>query len=234
VPTLAFYPCAPVLVPEAAQGAAHETAEVLAACDAAVRELTRGDRRVLVVGPGPATRQHPGTATGTLAGLGVPVTVGPASSGPGGGATAGLPMALTLGAWLLDRAGVPAYRRGYVELGPATDQDAADGRVWPDADAWLVMGDGSARLSERAPGGVDPRGAAYDEGVAAALASGDPSRLTDLDLREGAELLAAGAPVWSAVGAQLLATSGPDRRWRATVAAHEAPYGVSYLVATWA
>ena len=94
------------------------------------------------------------------------------------------------------------------------------------------MGDGTARLSDRAPGGDDPRAVAFDAAVVDALGSGDPAALTGLDQRDGAGLLAAGVPAWRAVGTALL-VARPDRRWTATVTSHAVPYGVSYVVATW-
>jgi len=230
VPNLAFCPCAPVLVPQVAQGAATETAAVLAACDAAVAALvvSTADGAVLVVGPGPVEASHDGTCGGTLAGFGVDLTVG-------GGGPADLPLSLTVGAWLLDRAGVPQGRRGYL----VTAQDGsplgaeATARL-AGADTVLVMGDGTACLSDRAPGSLDPGAAAFDATVVAALGSGDPATLAGLDPVEGARLLAAGVPAWRAVGTVLRDATGGERRWDAKVTAHEAPYGVSYLVATWA
>jgi hypothetical protein len=41
----------------------------------------------------------------------------------------------------------------------------------------VALGDGSARRSEKAPGYVDPRAAAHDADVAAALAGGDAEGL---------------------------------------------------------
>jgi hypothetical protein len=233
VPTLAFCPCAPVLVPDVAGGAAPDIADVLAASDAAVSRLTAGGDPVVVVGAGTRPAQHDGSAVGTLTGFGVPVTAG----GSGGVPLAGqrpLPLALTMGAWLLDRAGVAAARRSYLEVpadGPATLAAAA--LTLPDVTpSWLVMGDGTARLSERAPGGLDQRAPAYDAVVLDALSSGDPHVLAALDPGDGEELMAAGVPVWRAVGAALLAR-WRDRRWEAEVTSHAAPYGVSYVVATW-
>ncbi len=63
----------------------------------------------------------------------------------------------------------------------------------------LVMGDGSARRTEKAPGWLDERAAGFDAAASAALAAGDPALLARGAICElGAQLLAAGAPAWRA------------------------------------
>ncbi|SHG69103.1 hypothetical protein SAMN05443575_2558 [Jatrophihabitans endophyticus] len=94
--------------------------------------------------------------------------------------------------------------------------------------AVVVLGDGSARRSEQAPGHLDARSAGFDEGVTAALAGGDPARLAALDGDLGCDLLAAGVPAWHAVAAALGA-----RRFTADVLYDDAPFGVGYVVAVW-
>jgi len=223
VPGVVFCPCPPLLVPDVAQGAAAELEDLRTACEAAVRGLVRGARSVVVVGAGTRSRVHPGDAAGSLAGFGVPVR-------SGGAAAADLPLSLTVGAWLLDRAGAGARRR-YVEVGPDGARPAPGAERWPGpGEAMLVMGDGSARLGARAPGGLDAGAAGYDESVLAALGSGDPAALVALDLPQGQRQLAAGAAAWAAAGAALLAGR---RTWAATVLSHQAPYGVSYILARW-
>ena len=97
------------------------------------------------------------------------------------------------------------------------------------SDGLLVMGDGSARRTEKAPGWLDERAAGFDAGVSAALASGDPEQLRRLDQDLGRR--AAGCRrsrpgerppgCWRA------------RRWDGAVSYDDAPYGVGYFVATW-
>src|SRR3954468_360471 len=55
--------------------------------------------------------------------------------------------------------------------------------------ALVVMGDGSARLSEKGPGYLDERADDYDEAVAQALRSGASTALLDLDPALARELL---------------------------------------------
>jgi hypothetical protein len=217
VSAIAFCPSPPLLVPELAAGAAGELDPLRAACREAVRRLlaARPDE-VVVIGTGSGGGRFPPGTTGTLAGYGVPVT----ASLPGGPPQPGaLPLPLTLGAWLLAGTGVPCP-------GVAVDGDAA---ALPDAPAYLVVGDGSARRSERAPGYVDPRAEPFDAGVAAALAAGDAAALRDLDPALGADLLAAGVPAWRAVGYALA-----GRRYEADLLYDADPYGVGYFVAFWA
>ena len=229
VVSVAFCPSPPLLVPELATGAAGELDPLRAACREAVRRLlATGPDHVVVVGAGPAAGRFPPGTTGTLAGYGVPVTASlptdhtrrGVSVAPGPAAEPVLPPALTLGAWLLARAGVPCSG---VAVTAGTTVDL------PDAPAFLVLGDGSARRSERAPGYVDPRAGAFDAAVEAALASGDAAGLRDLDPALGADLLASGVPAWRAVGTAL----APAAPLEAELLYAEAPYGVGYFVATW-
>lgn len=245
LPAIAFCPSPPLLMPELAAGAAAELDPLRTACREAVRRLlATGPDEVVVIATGPMSSQFPAGTTGSLAGYGVPVTATlprpparPASggkvprrlrysTGPVGAVAAAVPLGVTLGAWLLTGADVPCSA-----FSVAPDADPA----WFGAGldragerrALLVMGDGSARRSERAPGYVDPRAAAFDATVAAALAAGDASALAALDPVLGADLLADGVPAWR-VAAH--AATGP---YDAELLHDAAPYGVGYLVATW-
>lgn len=216
----AFCPHPPLLVPDVAQGAAPELAELRAACRTAIRRVMTHGVQPLVIGAGPRDAVHGPTARGSLAGYGVPVEIPLGSDGPG---AVELPLSLTIGAWLLRDA-----------LGPecgAVGLQVCRGELDPPVDdapvALLVMGDGSARRSTAAPGYLDERAARFDAAVADALKSGDASALgTDAGL--GAELLAAGVPAWRAAGELLEAGS-----WDAELLYDDAPYGVGYFVAVW-
>ena len=220
---VAFCPQPPLLVPEVAGRAAEETAAVRRACRDAVEAMLAARPEVVVVvgGGAPDGVRYGAGDVGDLRGFGVDREIpfsGPAR--PGGRR---LPLAHTLGAWLLDGAGHAGARIG---VGPAGLSDALaelDGVV-----GVLAMGDGSARRTARAPGYLDPAGEPFDDAVAAALAAGDPEALAALDPADEQRLLAAGVPTWRAVGAAL---SG--RRFAGRLHAHEAPYGVGYLVADW-
>ncbi len=95
-------------------------------------------------------------------------------------------------------------------------------------DALLVVADGSARRGEKAPGHLDERAAAYDEGIGRALASGDAASLAALDADLGAELLAAGADALAVMG---LLFEGRAVTAETTYA--DDPFGVAYWVTRW-
>ena len=184
------------------------------------RLLATGPDEVVVIATGPVSSQFPPGTTGSLAGYGLPVTATLPGAAP---LEAGVvPLGVTLGAWLLAGAGVPCSAITAGPDRPAAGPDRPDRRR-----ALLVMGDGSARRSERAPGYVDPRAEAFDAAVATALATADAPALAALDPALGADLLADGVPAWR-VAAD--AATGP---YRAELLYDAAPYGVGYLVATW-
>ncbi len=94
--------------------------------------------------------------------------------------------------------------------------------------AMLAMGDGSARKATGVPGAPDPAADTYDAEVAAALAAADPGRLARLDAALDDVLSVAGRAAW-----QVLAGAAAGRRMRGTLRCAAAPFGVSYLVASW-
>ena len=206
----AVCPHPPMLVPEAAAGAAAELAGLRQACDAAVDTLLACEpERVVVIGPGALTDDLDETAGGTFAGYGVDLHVG--------GSGKQLPLSLTVGAWLLARAGW---------VGPRTystgTPDTA-GRV-----ALLVMADGSAKRTTESPGYFDDRAIAFDESIGAALAAGDAAALAGIDLDLAVELWAAGAPTLKTLGEM-----AKDATITASLRENVAPFGVGYWVADW-
>ena len=219
---VAFCPCPPLLVPAVAGRAAADTATLRAACATAVDAVLATRPAVVVVVGGEAGCGRFGNGDGgDLRGLGVDLEVPFAGRARSGGRRT--PLAHTLGAWLLDGARYAGARLG---VGPDDLAGALAGLPGPVA--VLAMGDGSARRSLKAPGHLDEAAEPFDDAVAAALAAGDPGALAALDPVEGARLLAAGVPAWRAVGAVLAGREVTGR-----VHAHEAPFGVGYLVADW-
>jgi hypothetical protein len=227
-----------LLVPQLAAGAAGELDGLRASCDEAVSALLAVDTDlVVVVGDAPAVGPYAEGAWGSLApyGVDVPVQPVPPRSGNGGSGLPepSLPLSLTIGQWLLGRQSrVPAAT---LFFGVSPDADATrcaqiGAALGERADrvAMLVMGDASARRSLKGPGYLDERAPAYDANVTRALADADTEALLGLDLSLSRELLVAGRAAW-----QVLAGAAASDRWSGQVSFDQAPYGVTYLVATW-
>ena len=229
----AVCPHPPLLVPDLAAGAAAELDGLRAACDAAVASVLATEVDLLVVlGDAPADGPFPSGAWGSLAPYG-PASQPRSCNGGLDGEPASLPLSLTIGRWLLDR-----QESGPADpllFGVSASADAARcqslGATLANRAprvAMLVMGDASARRSLKGPGYLDERAAAYDGAVGRALAAADTSDLLTLDLALSAELLVAGRAAW-----QVLAGAAEAGSWSGAVTFDEAPYGVTYLVATW-
>jgi hypothetical protein len=223
----AVCPHPPLLVPGAAAGASAELDDLRAACDLVVGDLLSVPADlVVVVGDAPVVGPYPAGARGSLRPYGLTVPVGEGRGEPI------LPLSLTIGRWLLDRVrrDVPALLFGVsadasarrcAEIGAALAARAP--RV-----ALLGTGDGSARRSVKGPGYRDERAEPFDARVASALRAGDPGALADLDADLAAALLVAGRATW-----QVLAGAAAGQVWRGELTYEAAPYGVTYLVASW-
>ncbi|MCX5229145.1 class III extradiol dioxygenase subunit B-like domain-containing protein [Streptomyces sp. NPDC006553] len=250
----AVCPCPPLLVPEVATGAAPELDAARAACTDVVGLLAaaRPDR-LYVVGPADegAHGVFPGGSTGSFTGFGVDLSVrlgdsvppggGPAA--PGGGpaddgegrpaADRPLPASLAVGAWLLGRAAwadAPIEGLG-VDPTATPDVCAGIGRGLADSAervALLVMGDGSACRTVKAPGYLDERAAGFDAEAARALGTADAAALLALEPELAYELKAAGRAPW-----QVLAGAAESADLDGRLLFEDAPYGVGYFVAAW-
>ncbi|WP_156726359.1 class III extradiol dioxygenase subunit B-like domain-containing protein [Streptomyces apocyni] len=233
----AVCPCPPLLVPEVAAGAAPELDAARAACTDAVGVLAaaRPDRLVVV---GPAERSgrgaYPQGARGSFRGFGVPfdVRLGVAAP-PRESPERELPPALAVAAWLLDRTGwsaSPVEGLGVEETLATERCTRVGGEIAAQAErvALLVMGDGSACRTLKAPGYLDERAAGFDAEAARALGAVDVAALVDIDAGLAAELKAAGRAPW-----QVLAGAADGASPRGQLLYDDAPYGVGYLVAAW-
>ncbi|HWG60502.1 MAG TPA: hypothetical protein VG253_02200 [Streptosporangiaceae bacterium] len=97
----------------------------------------------------------------------------------------------------------------------------------PEPTALLVMGDGSARRSRRAPGYLDDRAAAFDAAVEQAIRSGHMASLLAIDPGLARDLMATGRPAWQALAAALgEATLSVDVQYAGD------PFGVWYIAAS--
>ena len=157
-----------------------------------------------------------------------------------------LPVSLGLGAMLLDQAGYGGRRRllaaaqdepasACAALGASLNSASASALAFASASsapassgrtALLVMGDGSARRSLKAPGYLDPRAAAFDAEVERAIRAGDLGALLRLDQALARDLMATGRPAW-----QVLAGAMRELALVVEVLYCGDPFGVAYLVA---
>ena len=231
---VAICPPAPLLARELT-GLDPVIPELRQACAAAAGRLVKaGPDVIAVVGPGRRTAVWPADGRLDLAAFGpaLSTVLGPAPGIRGGSLPGGppLPLPLGLGARLLDEAGYtgPRLLQSVHSGEPAAAclRLGAGLRTLSDRVGLLVMADGSACRSLRAPGYLDPRAAAFDAGIEEAVRSGDlaPLRAMDQDLAH--ELLAAGRAGW-----QVLAGAMPGRAPSTEVLYEGDPFGVFYLVA---
>ncbi|MFC7218642.1 class III extradiol dioxygenase subunit B-like domain-containing protein [Streptomyces polyrhachis] len=230
-------PCPPLLVPEVAAGAAGELDALRAACADAIGVLAaaRPDR-LHVLGPAPAggVGPYPQGAPGSFRGFGVDLSVRLAAAPEAPtGAARGLPPSLAVGAWLLERTGWSAAP--VTGLGVDESLDTArcleSGRelaAGAERVALLVLGDGTACRTPKAPGSYDERAAGFDEAAARALGAADPAALTALDARQARALRVSGRSGW-----QVLAGAARGAALTGRLLYEDAPYGVGYYVAAW-
>lgn len=207
--------------------------DLRAACWSALDDLRSASPDVLVVvGPGASTSDEAPRA-GSFAPYGVDLTVqlpGSESSGPAAGG--GLPLSVSVGAWLLQRDGWDGAVSAATVAADAADGDCVDlgrrlaGRA--DRVALLVMADGSPLRADTTPQALRARARAYDTALAEALRDGDPQRLLDLDAALATEV---GSPGRKAL--RVLAGAADDELFDAEVLYEDAPYGVGYLVGVW-
>jgi hypothetical protein len=230
----ALCPSPPLLAP----GVTGQTAilpELREACEAAVAWLlAAAPDAVSVVGPAPATAAWPPDAVPDRS-MHAPALNRRAHPTAAARPAPPLPLALAIGAQLLDAAGYSGPRVLQSVAESASPDDCRDlGRdLAADAPltALLVMGDGSARRSAAAPGYLDERAEPFDTVVEQALRDGDLPALAALDPDLARDLLAAGRPAWQVLAAALAATDAPARP-RTRILYADAPLGVTYLVAT--
>ena len=118
-------------------------------------------------------------------------------------------------------------RRGSTsEAGGSTSEAGGPTSEAPGSAAGLlVVANGSARRTEKAPGHFDDRAAAFDAAIGKALADGDPAALVHIDPALAEEL-------WAWSDAQALAALGTQVRRPDTVHIDydDDPYGVQYWV----
>jgi len=146
----------------------------------------------------------------------------------------GLPLSLGVGRRLLADAGWT----GPVEL-RAVAWDTSEAEVAgvaaelatrADDLVLLVLGEGSARRGDKAPGYVDDRAFGFDAETGRALGEGDPAGLLRQDARLADELMVAGRASFWVMAAAVQAQGRPVK---ANLGYSDDPFGVMYFVATW-
>ena len=220
----AICPPAPLLARELT-GLDPVVPELRRACAVAVERLVRaGPEIVVIVGPGPRTADWPASGRLHLSAF------APALGTLGEDPEPPLPLALGLGSRLLDEGG---YRGPRLLRSVHHDEPAAaclrlgdELSRLGDRVGLLVMADGSACRSLRAPGYLHPRAAAFDAMLEQAVRDGDLGALRAMDESLARELLAAGR-----AGFQVLAGAMPGRAPATEILYAGDPFGVYYLVA---
>lgn len=186
--------------------------ELRSACAEAVARLVREDPEVIVV-VGPAAVTGEWDAAGRLDAA----AFAPGSAGTGSEALPlALPLALGLGAMLLDQGGYGGLRRLFA-VGPDAPAGAcaalgAELATGAARTALLVMGDGSARRSLKAPGHLDPRAEPFDAEVERAVRAGRLGALLELDEALARDLMVTGRPAWQVLAGAMPNDTGMDGR----------------------
>jgi hypothetical protein len=249
---VAVVPAAPALLPELTGGPIAELEPVRRATAAALQRLVSvlgdGAAPLVVIAPGDTTRRlvadtvtgldgfgiSVGTGTGTGTGIGIGIGTG-IGTGTGDASAVGPALALHLlatagtvlppDAILVHEVDVREPAARCRRLGAALAAESGPRAVW------LVLGDGSARRSPKAPGAFDADAEAFDECAAKALDAADPAALEALDAERATRLMAAGRAPWQVLAGAV--DPAPDAFVQSGVTFHEAPFGVGYIVATW-
>jgi len=196
-------PMTPLLV-RSESGLADPVAELREAAVAAVRDLAADVDRIVALCP--------------VGLVGAPSEYWWASGRPGTG-----PLSVQVARLLLELAGVEADT---VEIVRRGDDDAAPGA--PAADiGLLVLGDGSARRGQAAPGFIDERAFPFDDLMADALEGGDGDALARLDQDLAAQLMVTGRRTFADLGRLVPRPSEAELIFR------DDPFGMTYFVASW-
>jgi hypothetical protein len=232
---VALCPAPPLLIRELT-GADPAAPELRSACLDAVTELTASAPEVVaVVGTAEETAQWDGGSTLDPAVFAPRATatgradVALAAGGPL--PSPDLPPSLGVGAWLLSRVG---YLGDRVLQSVAGDEPAdrcaeigAKLAASRDRVCLLVMADGSARRTLRAPGYLDERSAGFDAAVEGAIRAGRLGALLSVDAGLARDLMATGRPAW-----QALAGAAAGQLFASEIRYCDDPFGVAYLVAS--
>ena len=203
-------------------------ADLRAACWSAITSVTAADPDVVVVvGGAEDTRAWDPSLSPEVRRFGTTGATGAADR-------PGLPLSLGVASRLLQECGWG----GKVEQ-HAIAFDASAGAVAglatqlagrPERIVLVVMGDGSARRGDKAPGYVDERAFPFDEATARALSRGDLAALMGMDAALAEELMVGCRAAFAVMATAL---HQEDATPTAMVTFQDDPWGVMYFVATW-
>jgi hypothetical protein len=241
--TALVVPGPPAFVAELMGSAAHELDDLREATDGVVdRALSdllasedASSAQLVVVGPGTAGEFN---ATGpvSFASFGRDVVVPALVDGQGGNAE--LPTPIMVARYLADRdiAAHPEHLQLWASARWVTTSDADAVALGKQLGAkgtavgLILVADGAACHGPKAPRAQDSRAEVYDAAVRAALATGEPGRLAQIDPDLGDELGATGPAVWPVLVA---AAAAATTEAVGEVVWAGAPYGVGWAVASW-
>ena len=210
-------PGAPVLVPELSGAAAADSARQVEHTRELIHEASRDRTRVVVVGTDQQLRAGAGTRT-SLIRWGADVSVGRTQDPPAEPGT--VPDAALIAWWLLDTSGSDLPRTFSGVYGQSPTPPEADR-----GDLVVVVADGPASLTPRAPVPEDPRGVALDAALADWVRTGG-------DLPDPGPDVAEDIGWWTRPAWRVLAGLVGHRRAAESVS--WAPFGVGYHAARWA
>ncbi|RDI64810.1 hypothetical protein DFR76_107186 [Nocardia pseudobrasiliensis] len=240
----ALIPSPPILVPELCGGQPLADSEHLAARVPALREavlsagrtLAEAAGRWIIVGTGARAEALGPEAVGTFRGFGADVRVGLSRAGLGGPAEDPmLALPALIGGWLRGQVAPTAVAEARIVEVDAPAQRCIElgAKLRAELDAReedcgvLVVADGAATLSVKAPGYLDSRAEAVQQGIDRALAAGDRRALTDLDIGLCGELEVSGRAAFQVLAGLFDDIPRVETRYAA------APFGVGYQVSVW-
>lgn len=211
-------PAAPALIPGVG-GAADPLAELREQARALVADsLAKGEGPVVVIGAGETTRGWPTDAPS-----------GEARFTTGRVPEDALPTDLEIGRMFAPSGGGELVLQSVAaDADPATCLDLGRSVVSDAGAMLLVVADGPATLTEKAPGHLQADAAPFARELARALADGDAAALAGLDPLECDRLWMRGRPAL-----QVLAGAFADEQPQGEVIAEQSPFGVQYLLARW-
>lgn len=211
-------PAAPALIPGVG-GTADPLAELRERARGLLAEtVAKGEGPVVVIGAGESTRTWPVDAPSG----GARFTTGRVPEGA-------LPTDQGIGRGLLPDVGDRLVLQSVAA--DATPQECADlghGLTVAPGGLLVVVADGPATLTEKAPGHLQPDAAPFAGELAQALAVGDVVALAGLDPAECDRVWMRGRPAL-----QVLAGAVAGASPAAHLLLEEAPFGVQYLLARW-